>query len=76
MDTGGTRDIILPGRTGLLSTAPSGLGDDVARLVADRGAGARLGDAARAHVEAHFAADRVVARIEAVYREVGRRTMR
>jgi glycogen synthase len=70
MDTGGTRDIILPGRTGLLSNGADGLGDDVARLVADRALARRLGDAARAHVEATFAADRVVRRVEAVYREV------
>jgi hypothetical protein len=30
----------------------------------------RLGDAARAHVEITFAADRVVERVEAIYREV------
>ena len=70
MDTGGTRDIILPGRTGLLSNGANGLGDDVARLVADRVLARRLGDAARAHVEATFAADRVVERVEAIYREV------
>jgi glycosyltransferase involved in cell wall biosynthesis len=70
MDTGGTRDIILPGRTGLLSNSAAGLGEDVARLVADRALARRLGDAARAHVEATFAADRVVQRMEAIYREV------
>ena len=68
MDTGGTRDIILPGRTGLLSNGAEGWGDDVARLVADRALARRLGDAARAHVEATFTADRVVERIEAIYR--------
>ena len=41
----------------------------VARLVADRALAARLGRAAREHVEAHFAATAVVARIEGVYRE-------
>jgi hypothetical protein len=30
----------------------------------------RLGDGASAHVEATFAADRVVQRVEAIYREV------
>jgi glycosyltransferase involved in cell wall biosynthesis len=70
MDTGGTRDIILPGRTGLLSDSAAGLGEDVARLVADRALARRLGDAARAHVEATFSADRVVQRVETIYREV------
>jgi glycogen(starch) synthase len=70
MDTGGTRDIILPGRTGLLSSGAAGLGEDIARLVADRALALRLGDGARTHVEATFAADRVVERIEAIYREV------
>ncbi len=70
MDTGGTRDIILHGRTGLLSDNAAGLGEDVARLVADRALARRLGDAARAHVEATFSADRVVQRVETIYREV------
>jgi glycosyltransferase involved in cell wall biosynthesis len=70
MDTGGTGDIILPGQTGLLSNSAAGLGEDVARLVADRALARRLGDAACAHVESTFAADRVVQRTEAIYREV------
>jgi glycogen synthase len=69
MDTGGTRDIIVPGRTGLLSPNALALGDDLARLVADRGLAADLGRGARAHVEAQFSAAQVVARIEDVYRE-------
>ena len=70
MDTGGTRDIILPDRTGLLSESASGLGDDLARLLADPALARRLGEGARTHVEATFSAGRVVERIEAVYREV------
>lgn len=70
MDTGGTRDIIQHDRTGLLSTAAEALGADLARLVADRGRAARLGEAARAHVEATFDARAVIARIEALYREL------
>jgi glycogen(starch) synthase len=69
MDTGGTRDIILPGLTGLLSESAEGLGDDVARIAGDPALARRLGDGARAHVEATFAADRVVERVEAVYHE-------
>ncbi len=69
MDTGGTRDIVQADRTGLVSTNAASLGEDVARLVHDRELAARLGRAAREHIEQHFAADRVIARIEAVYRE-------
>jgi glycogen synthase len=70
MDTGGTRDIIVPGVTGLLSTTVEGLGDDVARLVGDPALAARLGAGAMAHIDARFAADGVVARIERVYRDL------
>jgi glycogen synthase len=69
MDTGGTRDIVLPGRTGLLSSGAEQLARDVATLVSDRHLAATLGAAARQHVEAHFAAPQVVARIEGVYRD-------
>jgi glycogen synthase len=69
MDTGGTRDIVLAGRTGLLSAGADALGDDVARLVRDPGLARRLGEAAMAHVESTFAAGPVVERIEGVYRE-------
>jgi glycosyltransferase involved in cell wall biosynthesis len=70
MDTGGTRDIIDPGITGLLSTSPEGLADDVRRLAGDPDLRARLGDAARCKVERDFDAATVVARIEALYREL------
>jgi len=68
MDTGGTRDIVVSGETGLLSADAGGLARDVATIVADRPLAAALGRGARAHVESHFAAPRVVARVEAVYR--------
>jgi glycosyltransferase involved in cell wall biosynthesis len=70
MDTGGTRDIVIHDRTGLLSADAEALGGDVARLVADRPLALRLGAGARAHVDATFASDRVVPRIEALYREL------
>jgi glycogen synthase len=73
MDTGGTRDIIEPGVTGLLSTSPAGLADDVRRLVADPALRARLGKAARRKVEREFDARVVVERIERVYAELARR---
>jgi len=67
MDTGGTRDIIEPGVTGLLSSSPEGLADDVRRLRQDEALRARLGAAARAKVERDFDAPAVVARIEQIY---------
>jgi glycosyltransferase involved in cell wall biosynthesis len=70
MDTGGTRDIIEPGVTGLLSTSPDGLADDVRRLRGDAALRQRLGNAARLKIEREFDADAVVARIDALYREL------
>jgi len=70
MDTGGTRDIVIHGRTGLLSATPVALAADLARLVADRDLAARLGRDARAHIEATFNAPSVLERIERLYRDV------
>ena len=69
MDTGGTRDIIRHGETGLLSATPEGLAADLAGLLADPGRAARLGAAARAHVAATFDQASVVARVEALYED-------
>jgi glycosyltransferase involved in cell wall biosynthesis len=70
MDTGGTRDILRHGETGLLSTSPEGLARDVARLAGDERLRAAIGAAARADVHTRFAADSVVARVEQVYRSL------
>ncbi len=70
METGGTRDIVINGVTGLLSRSVEGLGDDIARLVADRALAAQLVGAGREHVERTFASATVVERIEALYRDV------
>ncbi len=70
MDTGGTRDIIEPDRTGLLSTDRAGLVRDVRRLAADQPLRQRLGAAAASHVRDRFDARRVVARIESIYDEL------
>jgi len=67
MDTGGTRDVVVPGATGLLSSDPSGLAADVARLVADAPLRARLGAAAHGRVRETFATTSVVARLGAIY---------
>jgi glycosyltransferase involved in cell wall biosynthesis len=73
MNTGGTIDIVQHEQTGLLSSTPDELGDHVARLVADRALAARLAAQARTHVERHFEAASVVARIEALYAAVAKR---
>ena len=67
MDTGGTRDIIDAGVTGLLSSSAVGLADDVRRLRGDEPLRARLGAAARRKVETEFDAMAVVRRVAAVY---------
>jgi len=70
MDTGGTRDIVEPEVTGLLSTSPDGLAADVRRLANDPGLRARLGAAAQRKIEREFDAPAVVERIERLYREL------
>ena len=70
MDTGGTRDIIEHGVTGLLSTSPEGLAADVRRLRQDSALRQRLGDAAKAKMEREFDAAAVVARVERLYLEL------
>jgi glycosyltransferase involved in cell wall biosynthesis len=70
MDTGGTADIVLTGRTGLLSTTVEGFGDDLARLAGDPDLRAELGRAARARIDERFDASVVVTRIEKLYRDL------
>jgi len=70
MDTGGTRDIVTDGVTGLLSNTTGALAASIARLVADPQEAARLARAARARAEDAFDAPRVVERIESLYREL------
>ncbi len=67
MDTGGTRDVVVPRETGLLSANAEGLAADVARLVADPELRGRLGAAAAARVRETFATEAVIARITALY---------
>jgi len=73
MDTGGTGDIVKHEVTGLLSASADALGDHVARLVNDRPLADKLACQARAHIDQHFDAPRVIERIEALYADVARR---
>jgi glycosyltransferase involved in cell wall biosynthesis len=73
MHTGGTGDIVIDEQTGLLSTTPEQLAEDVKRLRADAELRARLGTAARTHAESRFDAPAVVARVEQLYLDVMRK---
>jgi glycosyltransferase involved in cell wall biosynthesis len=70
MDTGGTRDIIRHGETGLLSSSWRGMARDVGRLLSDPALAGRLGEQARRHVEETFDSSHVVARVDALYQEL------
>ncbi|MBI1873282.1 MAG: glycosyltransferase family 4 protein [Acidobacteria bacterium] len=70
MDTGGTRDIIVPDRTGLLSRDIDGLARDLSRLANDPALAATLGESARRHAHEMFDARIVVDRLERLYRDL------
>jgi glycosyltransferase involved in cell wall biosynthesis len=70
MDTGGTRDIVHHGTTGLLSADPTAFSRDLARLFTDERLRVALGSRARVEAHAAFSAESVVERIEQVYRSV------
>jgi len=70
MNTGGTRDIITPGVTGLLANDAGGFAHDLATLASDERLRGALGHAARVDVHARFSATSVVAQVEQVYRQL------
>ena len=70
METGGTRDIVEHGVTGLLSSTPEGWLRDVHRLREDADLRRQLGELARQKAERQFDAPEVVARIERLYTEL------
>jgi glycogen synthase len=67
MRTGGTPDVVIDERTGLLSETPEELAADIRRLRADPDLRARLGAAAQVHAASHFDAAAVVERVERLY---------
>jgi 2-deoxystreptamine N-acetyl-D-glucosaminyltransferase/2-deoxystreptamine glucosyltransferase len=69
MDTGGTREIVEDGISGLLVPDAAALGPAVARLVEDAGLRTRLAEGARARAQRH-APEALVPRYEAVYRRL------
>lgn len=70
MDTGGTRDIIQPGVTGLLAADPAAWSRDLARLFHDERLRASLGAHARGDAHARFSSTSVVERVEQLYRSL------
>jgi glycosyltransferase involved in cell wall biosynthesis len=70
MDTGGTRDILRPGVTALVSADAGEFARDLARLSGEAALRAKLGTAAREDVRTRFAAPSIVAQIEGVYRSL------
>lgn len=70
MNTGGTADIVRHRTTGLLSDDVDGFARDLRTMVDDDALRRTIGTAARADVHERFAATRVVARVEGVYRQI------
>jgi len=70
MNTGGTPDIVKHAETGLLSSTPETLADDVKRLRENEDLRARLSAGARQRAEQVFDAPSIVGRIESLYREL------
>jgi glycosyltransferase involved in cell wall biosynthesis len=70
MDTGGTREILEDGRSGLVVSDAAALADAVRRLTSDEPLRRRLGEGARERAEA-FSPAALIPRYEAVYRRLG-----
>jgi len=70
MNTGGTPDVIVHDRTGLLSESPENLADDIRRLRDDEALRARLGSQARIDAASKFDTSIVVPQIERLYVEL------
>lgn len=69
MDTGGTREILEHGRSGLVVDDVASLGDAVARIAGDDALRAALAEGARLRAAA-FSPARLIPRYEAVYRRL------
>jgi glycosyltransferase involved in cell wall biosynthesis len=69
MDTGGTREIVEDGRSGLVVSDAAALADAVGRLTADEPLRRRLGEGARERADA-FSPAALIPRYEAVYRRL------
>lgn len=76
-NVGGIPEIVRSGETGIL--IPPGdeesLRSALAEIIADPAGRRALGEAGRAHVQAHFSVDAMVHRVERLYEELARRKM-
>jgi glycosyltransferase involved in cell wall biosynthesis len=70
MRTGGTSDIVVDGASGVLASDAAGLGRAIAALLADPDGRERLRAGAQQVARERFAADVVVERVEALYRQL------
>ena len=69
MDTGGTREVLGPGDSGLLVSTGAELGGAIARLIADEALRTRIAEAARHRAEA-YSPQALIPRYETVYRRL------
>jgi len=71
-DIGSVRDVVRPGETGLLAPPrdPDALSREILRILEDPERGIRMARQARALVEREFALERMLDRMEALYREI------
>ena len=67
MDTGGSRDIVVDQKTGLLSQTSDGLAQAVADLYKDERLRQVLAGAAKRRMEAKFSTVNVISQMEALY---------
>ena len=70
MDTGGSRDIVVDRKTGLLSQTSDGLAQAVACLYKDEQLRQSLAGAAKRRVASRFSTANVVGQIEALYKNL------
>lgn len=68
--TGGTEEIVVDGKTGLLGRNVEELGRALGRILEDEALAKRLRDGARAHARTVFSEEAVLPRIESLYRRV------
>lgn len=69
MDTGGTREVLEPGESGLLVSTAEELGAAIGRLVGDESLRARISEAARQRAEA-YSPKALIPRYETIYKRL------
>lgn len=71
-DTGGLKDIVIDGQTGLLvrPNDPTALADAILRILRDSDLAKRMGDQGRRRVQEHFSSLRMTERFAQLYRSI------